>query len=207
MTSKDLLKNLKRSHSPPLYPANTPDHHLERYCDGCWQNSYGHREVATHVLLREPAPGYIFQDAGWFGCEIHTYKWGVRGHQTKPMQEFREDLLAAEAEAALADEPDDQWDQWSAKDPRRLRDWTRLLRAPYALGGNLRGKDLEGYASFLLGDDDFNRGVQHYIPSFVSNSSTTGSGFVAAGETRWESDNQYLARLGVAFRALFNLVP
>ena len=204
--SKDLLKNLKRSHSPPLYPANTPEHHLERYCDGCWQNSYGHRECATHVLLRQPEPGYIFQAAGWFGCKIHTYKWVARGGTTKPMQEFREDLLVAEAEAALVNEPDDQAAAWLRTPHWKLRDWTRLLRATYALGGNLRGKDLEGYAAFLL-RRDFNRGVQHYAPSFFSDSRATDRGFVAAGETRWESDNQYLARLGVAFRELFNLLP
>lgn len=187
--------------------AGEPDHHLERYCDSCWEGSYGHREVATHVLLREPDvllrepwPGYIFQGAGWFGCEIHTYSWVHRGGKTKPMREFREDLLVAEAELAL--EYDKDLTQWLVAPLRTLRDWTRLLRVPYALGGNLRGKDLEGYAQFLLGRD-FNRGHQATVPSFKPRDET----LAPTRETRWESDNQYLARLGVAFRALLHLVP
>jgi len=191
--------------------AGEPDHHLERYCDSCWEGSYGHRVSATHALLREEAPG-VLADCGWFGCKIHTYSWVHRGGKTKPMQEFREDLLVAEAELALANEPDDR--QWSSKDPRRwvadtlvvpwngMRDWTRLLRAPYALGGNLRGKDLEGYAQFLLGRD-FNREHQATAPSFKPRDET----LAPTRETRWESDNQYLARFGVAYRKNLRLVP
>lgn len=179
--------------------AGEPDHHLERYCDSCWEGSYGHRVSATHALLREEAPG-VLADCGWFGCKIHTYSWVHRGGKTKPMQEFREDLLVAEAELAL--EYDKDLTQWLVAPLRTLRDWTRLLRVPYALGGNLRGKDLEGYAQFLLGRD-FNRGHQATVPSFKPRDET----LAPTRETRWESDNQYLARFGVAYRKNLRLVP